>query len=427
MLGDDHSHGLWEASAPPAPPTQALEGSVTVDTVVIGAGYTGLSAALHLARAGQSVAVIEAAEIGFGASGRNSGLVNAGLWVMPDELPRILGPVHGPRLLDILKYSPRLVFGLVQQYGMDCEADPRGTYHMAWGQSGLSQLRERVAQWRRHGVELELLDADETRRRTGALRYAGSLYDTRAGTIQPLAYARGLARAALQEGAMIFTGSPVTSFAPDGDGWIVRTERGEARGRWLVISTDMYSTASTTRVREAQVGLPYFHVATRPLSDNVRRTILPDGGGTWDTKTVLSGFRLDARGRLIIGSVGALRAGGQSLHPAWARRYIRNILPQVGEVEFESAWFGHIGMTGDHLPRLHTFGPRSIGISAYNGRGIGPGTVMGREIARAVMGEIGLEDMPLPVSYLTMPPFRPLREAYYELGAQIAHSPLTPV
>jgi glycine/D-amino acid oxidase-like deaminating enzyme len=193
-----------------------------------------------------------------------------------------------------------------------------------------------------------------------------------------------------------------------------------------VVATDAYSSGAASAIRKEQVHLPYFHVSTPPLSDNVRRTILPNGGGTWDTKTVLRGFRLDAAGRLIVGSVGALEAAELAIHRSWARRYIRKVLPQLEEVNFQTEWYGNIGMTPDHLPRLHTFGPNSIGISAYNGRGIAPGTVMGREIAKLITGGINLADMPLPVSPLGIPLLRPLREGYYRIGAQIAHLPLAP-
>ncbi|MBV8449883.1 MAG: FAD-binding oxidoreductase [Hyphomicrobiales bacterium] len=426
MLGNKRSHGLWELSAPPPPQTTQLTEELSCDVVVIGAGYTGLSAALHLAKSGKKVVVLEAHEIGFGASGRNSGLVNAGMWMMPDDLVATLGPIYGKRLISLLGEAPKDVFALAARYGMDCEADHRGTYHLAVGESGLSQLRERVSQWQRLGAKIELLDANETAKRTGAIGYKGSIYDTRAGTIQPLAYARGLARAALGEGARIFTDSPVASFERVGAEWSVKTELGKVRATWLVVATDAYSLGPAAPIRNEEVLLPYFQISTHKLSDNVRKTILPNGGGTWDTKTVLSGFRLDKAGRLIVGSVGALESTGLRIHRAWARRYIRRIFPQLDEIEFETEWYGKIGMTSDHLPRLHIFGPNSVGISGYNGRGIAPGTVMGREIANLITGKVDLDGMPLPVSKVSVPAFRAAKEKYYEIGAQIAHLPYAP-
>ena len=121
MRNDPRSHGLWERSAPPAPPTGSLSDHLVADVVVIGAGYTGLSAALHLAETKASVVAVEAAEVGFGCSGRNVGLVNAGLWMMPDALVSELGEVYGARLLELLGEAPSLVFGLIEKHAITCE------------------------------------------------------------------------------------------------------------------------------------------------------------------------------------------------------------------------------------------------------------------------------------------------------------------
>ena len=152
MKNDPRTHGLWERSAPPAPATAPLAGDLAVDVAVVGAGFTGLSAALHLAEAGASVAVLEGVEIGYGGSGRNVGLVNAGLWVMPDSIPAVLGVTHGRRILDLLGNAPAVVFDLVERHGIDCEAERRGTLHCGVGAGGFKELRERARQWQAHGA-----------------------------------------------------------------------------------------------------------------------------------------------------------------------------------------------------------------------------------------------------------------------------------
>ena len=129
MLNDARSHGLWESTAAPAPSTSALTGDLSVNVVVVGAGYTGLSTALHLSQAGISVAVIEAVDIGFGGAGRNVGLVNAGMWIMPDLVTARLGPVLGERLTTLLGDAPQFVFDLIATYAIECEAMRTGTLH----------------------------------------------------------------------------------------------------------------------------------------------------------------------------------------------------------------------------------------------------------------------------------------------------------
>jgi glycine/D-amino acid oxidase-like deaminating enzyme len=174
-------------------------------------------------------------------------------------------------------------------------------------------------------------------------------------------------------------------------------------------------------VRQEQVHLPYFNLATRPLPPDILQTILPERQGAWDTKEILSSFRLDQAGRLVFGSVGALRNTGRALHVAWAKRSLKRLFPALGPVEFESEWFGMIGMTDNALPRFHRFAENVVGFSGYNGRGIAPGTVFGRALAELVLGKLDEAELPLPITDPKREPLRPVKEFYYEAGAQIAH------
>ncbi|MGA2776741.1 MAG: FAD-binding oxidoreductase [Steroidobacteraceae bacterium] len=422
MDTDPRSHGLWEASAPPAPSTSSLGADIASDAVVIGAGFTGLSAALHIAETGRTVSVLEAAEIGFGASGRNVGLVNAGLWAKPSALREVLGDRHGARLLDELGAAPALVFDIIDRYHVDCEAVRNGTLHCAVGAKGLQDITERARQWQALGAPVELLDAKATFRQVGTHRYRGSLLDRRAGTIQPLAYARGLARAALSRGATIHTASPVIATEDLGDRWRIRTAAGSVTATWVIVATNAYSTGIYSMLRAEVVRLPYFNLATKPLDEATRGAILPDRQGIWDTCEVLSSLRLDRAGRLIFGSVGALRGTGRPIHRNWGRRALLQLFPALHSVNFEHAWYGWIGMTDDSLPRFHRVARNTVSINGYNGRGIAPGTAFGRDLARLACGQITEADLSLPATELTSPRFRAAREAFYEVGAQIAHA-----
>ncbi|MBA8843313.1 sarcosine oxidase [Ochrobactrum sp. RH1CCR137] len=421
MLNDPRSHGLWEKTAPAAPKTTALQGDLTADVVIVGGGFTGLSTALHLAAKGTRAIVLEGVEIGYGGSGRNVGLVNAGMWVMPDDLPGVLGQKYGDRLLDVLGNAPKLVFEIIEKHKIACEVEKQGTLHCAVGKKGLKELEDRYEQWARRGANVKLLDARETEAKVGTKAYAGSLLDLRAGTIQPLAYVRGLAHAAVAAGATIFTGSPVTGAEEKNGKWVVKTAKGSVTANWVVVATNAYTNAPWAEVRAELVHLPYFNMATKPLSDNLKKSILPERQGVWDTKEVLSSFRFDRQGRLVFGSVGALRNTGAAVHKAWAKKSLKRLFPQIGEVEFEAEWYGKIGMTDDSLPKFHRLARNVVGFSGYNGRGIAPGTVFGKLLSQLVSGEIKEDDLPLPVSDPKEQNFRGLREAYYEAGAQIAH------
>jgi glycine/D-amino acid oxidase-like deaminating enzyme len=421
MLNDPRSHGLWEKTAPNPPLTARLEETISADVVIVGGGYTGLSAALHLAEAGANVVLLEAAEIGFGGAGRNVGLINAGMWVMPDDFPKELGPIYGERLLDLLGNGPALVRELIEKHAIACELKKNGTLHCAVGPEGLKELEERARQWQTRGAPVTLLDAAETERRVGSAAYAGSLLDMRAGTLQPLAYARGLAHAAVKAGARLHTGSAVVATGEVDGRKFVKTAFGQVVADWVIVATDAYSTGPWEQVRREQVYLPYFNLATTPLGDNLRRSILPGLEGCWDTKDILSSFRMDQAGRLVFGSVGALRGTGTGIHKSWARRSLKRLFPQLGDVEFEAEWYGQIGMTDNALPRFHKFGRNVLGFSGYNGRGIAPGTTFGKLLARHILGEVSETDLPLPLTEVQEPGFRTIKEAYYEAGAQIAH------
>lgn len=421
MLQDARTHGLWETTAPAAPATTTLIGDVRTQVCIIGGGYTGNSAALHLAKKGIASVVLEAKEIGFGGAGRNVGLVNAGMWVMPDELPNVLGEVHGDRLLKLLGDAPSVVFDIVDTYGISCQLQKHGTLHCGVGQAGLEELQQREKQWQARGAPVRLLSAEETAQKVGSRAYSGALLDLRAGTIQPLAYVRGLAKAAQTEGATIYTGSPALDVTPHGAQWRVKTPQGSVTADWVIMATDAYTQGPWEIIRREQVHLPYFNFATVPLPEDIRATILPGKEGVWDTKEVLSSFRMDIHGRLIFGSVGALKGVGEAIHRDWALRALHKIFPQIGNVAFEAEWYGQIGMTDDNLPRFHKFAPNVIGISGYNGRGIAPGTVMGRTLAELIAGEKSEADLPLPVTAPRDAKMRALKEVFYEVGAQAVH------
>lgn len=421
MNGDAQSHGLWEATAPAGPPLLSLQEDIDADVVIIGAGYTGLSAALHAAQRGMRVVLLEGMDVGFGGSGRNVGLVNAGLWVMPSQLRATLGEPFGTRLLNQLSDAPNLVFDLIDRYAIDCDLVRCGTLHCAFGERGRNEIAERYRQWKLFGAPVQLLDAEQTHRTTGTSIYAGALLDHRAGTIEPLAYANGLAHAALANGVRLYQRSPVLKTERLGANWRLQTPHGHATAPWVLLATNAYSTDAASAVRRELIRLPYFNLATRPLPPALLDEILPQRQGVWDSRRIMTSLRMDRAGRLVFGSIGAIRGVGQAIHPAWGRRALARMFPQLAKIEFEHEWYGWIGMTQDATPRLHRWGPQMFSISGYNGRGIAPGTSFGRDMARLASGEVGEKALSLPVTFGETARFASVRESFYELGAKVAH------
>ncbi len=175
-------NSLWRASDHPDIYPE-LSGEVTADLVIVGGGYTGCSAALHAAKSGARVVLLEAAEIGYGGSGRNAGLVNAGLWLSPDTVAKRLGEFEGERLNIALMQAPELVFSLINEHGIECDARRRGTLQCSHSKSGFEQLCSRLNEVAYRGGKVPLLSNHEARERVGTQHVHGALYDPGAGTI----------------------------------------------------------------------------------------------------------------------------------------------------------------------------------------------------------------------------------------------------
>ena len=411
---------LWQATSRERIEAPFLENDLNADLVVIGGGYTGCSAALHAAKAGQEVVLLEAETIGHGGSGRNVGFVNAGLWLPPDTVESIMGEAAGIRLNAALAGAPDLVFSLIEEHAIDCEAVRHGTLHCAHAESAVADLRSRHDQMARRGAPVTLLDREETERRIGTSAFAHALHDARAGTIQPLAYCRGLARAAGEAGARIHEQSPVLKVERRDGAWLVSTARGSVKGGSLLMATNAYQTPVTGTSQNAYTPVHYFQLATRPLSPNLEASILPDGEGCWDTASIMTSLRKDAQGRVIVGGMGSLDHATSGFHRGWARRKLAGLFPALSDQPLEHAWFGRIAMTSDHIPKIVRFGPDALSIFGYSGRGIAPGTLFGAKAAEVLTGA---GDEVLPVAQISSytERFTGARGVFFELAAGLYH------
>ena len=371
-----------------------------VDVAIIGAGYTGLSAALHCAECGLSSQVIEAERIGFGGSGRNVGLVNAAAWLPPARITETLGPEYGPGFVKRFSEAPSAVFDLVRRHRIRCEATREGTVHAAHSRAGLRDLARRHAQWQRLGEPVDLLDRNEANEMIGGGTFHGGLLDHRAGTLNPMAYCRGLARAAVAAGARIATGIRATALKARAGGWLVETARGPVRATNVVIGTNAYTGDLWPGLNSEFTTIHFLQVATRPLGSAATH-ILPGRQGLWDTGPIMLSLRRDAAGRLIIGTMGRVSGSvSTGLTQRWAKRQIARMFPGIGPVELDSAWHGRIAMTADYLPRIHHLADGLWTPIGYNGRGITTGTLLGQSMADVLAG-MDPGRLPLPVTGLT--------------------------
>ncbi len=406
---------LWDLTSEEAETESDPLPETTVDVAIVGGGFTGLSTALHCAQKGLSAHVIEAKHIGFGGSGRNVGLVNAALWLPPAKVREVLGPTYGDRFLRRFSEGPSIVFDLIEKHQMRCEVTKTGTIHAAHGPAGLDDLKGRHAEWQRIGEPVDLLDAAEVSRMVGTKAFHGGLLDHRAGTINPMGYCRGLARAARAAGASITTGARATSLVQIGADWLVKTSKGDLRAKAVVLGTNAYTDELWPGLKNVFTMIHYLQFATKPMGPDAVH-ILPGRQGVWDTGQIMFNVRRDAKDRLLIGTMGRIIGTSEKgLTRRWAKKRISTIFPELGQVEFEEAWHGQIAMTPDHLPRVHQLAPGLWTAIGYNGRGITTGTLFGIAMADLLTG-MEPAALPLPMTEMSAAPRAAMTSRFYDVA-----------
>ncbi|MCZ8044095.1 MAG: FAD-binding oxidoreductase [Beijerinckiaceae bacterium] len=403
---------LWFATAPAAAPTPPLAQDVSADVCVIGAGFAGLSTALHLAETGVSVVVLEAHEPGWGGSGRNGGQVIPGIKYDPSEILAKFGPVAGEALIGFVGSTADLVFDLIAKHGMDVPHQRAGWIQGAHTPAMVETVKRRSAEWQARGVDAQFLDQDAAARLLGTDRYLAGWVDRRAGGVQPLAYARGLAKAALAAGATIHGQSKVVSLTRSGAPWTVRTAQGATvTAPRVVVATNGYTGDLIPKLRQTVIRPNSFIVATQPLSDNVAGTILPEGQVVSDTRQLLLYFRKDHQNRLLMGGRGPFREPKDASDWAHLERVVGKMYPQVKGVPFDFRWCGRVALTRDFLPHLHEPEPGLLVDIGCMGRGVGLQSAMGKAMAAYIAtGDKGR--LPFPVVPITPLPLHALNELY---------------
>ena len=378
---------FYDAFAPAAPAAPPLEGSRQAAVAIVGGGFTGLSAALHLRERGIDAIVLEAQEIGWGASGRNFGQVVPYFKHDQAHVLQYFGPALGERLIAAAAGGPDLVFELIRRYAIDCSAQRKGLVFAAHSPTGQAALEHRTAFWQRRGVPVEMRFGTDAEALIGSRYYAACSLDPRGGTLNPLAYVRGLAASAAKLGATLCTRSPVTALTRAGSGWRLATPRGEVTAGTVVLATNAYTDrALWPGLRESLIPMRGYQLASKPISENLRRSILPQGQPLTDTRHLFSGVRLHADGRLHASTDGpAFDAAGEADLGAASRR-LQIIFPQLGDIEWEYRWAGWVAMSYDLYPHLHELAPGLWSGLGYSGRGIALATLMGREIAMRIAG-----------------------------------------
>lgn len=409
---------LWAATAVKAIPTPPLTESIHTDVCIIGGGYAGLSAALHLAERGTGVVVLEAKEPGFGGSGRNGGQVIPGLKYDPDELVGMFGPEHGEKLADFGGRTADVVFDLIDRHKMDVPRIRSGWIQGAHSPETVKTVQSRAEQWARRGADVRTLDKAQTDEALGNHQYLCSWLDMRAGAIQPLSYARELARVAMDAGVQIYGETPATKITRHGSKWTVNTLGGATvTADRVVIATNGYTGNLWPKLKQTIIATNSFQIATEPLSDNIRKSILPGGRVSSDARRLLFYYRFDHTGRLLLGGRGPFREPNGPQDWEHLRLMLDRLFPQASGAAIDFRWCGRVALTRDFLPHLHEPEPGLLIDIGCMGRGVGLQTAMGKAMAEYITTG-NPEALPLPPVPIKPLPFHFLQKAY--LSAFIA-------
>ncbi len=412
MIRDERpviADSMWLATANPSPMLPTLTSDTDVDVAIIGGGYTGLSAALHLAEAGRSVAVLEAQTPGWGASGRNGGQVNPGLKDPPDVIEARFGPDVGRRMVRMSGDAGQLVFSLIQKHSIPCDAQPTGWIRAAHTHTALEDLQATANQWRGRGAPLQILGADDIAQMIGTDVYAGGVLDHRGGNLHPLNYALGLTEAAISAGAAIYVNSPAVGLKKRGRFYRITTPAGTLQANKVLLCTNGYTDGLVPPMAQTVVPVRSIQVATAPLSSNARASILPGRQAASDSRRLLLYYRLDAQGRFIMGGRGTYGDRGTRRRFDSLRHITRKMFPQIDDVEWQHAWGGFVAMTADHYPHLNLVDDNILAGLGYNGRGIAIGTAMGKVMSDWVTG-VPEKELDFPITPVKPIPFHSLRK-----------------
>ncbi|MFZ1338651.1 MAG: FAD-dependent oxidoreductase [Paracoccaceae bacterium] len=387
---------LWHATAAAGTRYPAACGESETDLLVIGGGFAGLSAALHAAEAGLRVTLLEAERIAWGASGRNAGFVVPNFAkVDPEAVVARLGPDRGAALNRFAAESADLVFDLIRRHAIACDACQSGWIQPAHSAEALARSQSRARQWQALGRPVEILDRAAVEELTGAIGYRGGWIDRSAGVLNPVGFARGLARAASAAGATLHEESPVISLVQQGAGWLAATGAARISAPRVVLATNAHVGGLLPGLARSFFPLKVFQIATEPLPASVRHRLLPGDQCVSDTRRNLFTFRFDADNRLITGGMHFLGPGADRRVPHAIHRRMARMLDLPDLPPLAHAWSGIASVMPDFLPALADIAPGLTEGFACNGRGIAMTIRLGRELAQWAQGA-PLADLSVP-------------------------------
>ena len=423
MNASRHVASYYAATANPHASHPQLTADIDCDVCVVGAGFTGLSAALNLAERGYDVVVLEAERVGWGASGRNGGQINTGYSPGMAAARRLLGPDDAEHLWDMAEEAKTIIVDRVERHRIACDLT-FGFLYAASKPAHMDDFRdeqrlmEEVYDYRK----LRLLDRAEACAAMGTERFAGALSDSGAGHLHPLNYVLGLAEAAVAAGARIFEDSAVVGIET-GTRPSARTERGQVRARHLILAGNAYLGGLAPRIRPRVMPVGTFILATEPMGEERARALIPGNEAICDSNFVLDYFRLSADHRMLFG--GRVSYGGTEAPPSLAdimRKRMLRTYPQLADLRADYVWGGFVAITMNRLPDIGRLDGSVYYAQGFSGQGVALTGLAGKLLAEAVAGTAERFDVfgrirhrPFPGGSLLRTPILVLATTWYRM------------
>ena len=414
--GSERSDSYYAATTPAVERGHPLAGRERADVCIVGAGFTGISAALHLAERGYSVIVLEAERVGWGASGRNGGQVGSGMRESMDELERTVGPSRVEVLWTLCEEAKAIIVDRIARHGIECDWRPGNV---------LASTRERYMGWieaeaefchRRFGYRgYRILSRAEIREEVASECYVGGRMDAGGGHLHPLRFVLGMAAAAMGAGARIFEGSRVERIRWNRPAE-VSTAEGVVFAEHVVLAGNAHLGRLEPRIESRIMPIVNYQLATEPLGEQRARSLVRSGACVHSTKFVVDYYRCTADHRLLFGGGETWSDREPDDLDGFVRRYMLLVFPQLADVRIDHAWSGRLAITMNRLPHVGRLAPNGFFAHGFSGHGVALTQIAGKLIAEAVAGTAERFDVMAGLRHRPFPGGRRLRHPLLVLG-----------
>jgi gamma-glutamylputrescine oxidase len=396
------ARSYYQATATDQISCESLKSELSADVCVIGAGYTGLSAALELAQAGYKVVVLEAEKIGYGASGRNGGQVCTGFSSGQGKIIKQVGKDDAAKCFALAEEAKSLLTQRLQKHSIDCDMT-WGYLHCIPKAHQIDELRTWRDEYEALGVTgLSLLDKKELEQKLGTTIYHGALRESGAGHLHPLNYCHGLARAAMKAGAIIYENSRVID-VDTGNNPSATTADGKVNAKFMVIAGNAYLGRTVKKLYGRVMPVASYIIATEPLGENRAKALIADNEAVANTNFIVDYYRRSKDHRMLFGG----RASYSTFEPPSLATYMRprmtSVFPQLKDVKIDYAWGGYIGITSNRIPDCGRLSPTVYYAHGYSGQGVALTGLYGKLMAEAIRGTAEQFDLLAKIKHLPFP------------------------